>query len=56
MPLADSLLLAYIDLGTGSYVFQLLVGAVLGGLFALKLFWQRIKSRFTGRRGRPEEP
>jgi len=33
---------AYIDPGTGSYIFQLIVGAFLGGLFAIKLSWRRI--------------
>ena len=55
MPLSDSLLLAYIDLGTGSYVFQLLVGAFLGSLFAIKTFWRGIKARILGR-DKPEEP
>jgi hypothetical protein len=37
---------AYLDPGTGSYVFQVLVAAVIGGLFAIKMFWQRIKHFF----------
>lgn len=35
---------AYLDPGTGSYVFQVLVGAVLGGVFALKMFWKSIRA------------
>ncbi|MBA4391646.1 MAG: hypothetical protein C0399_12030 [Syntrophus sp. (in: bacteria)] len=38
---------AYLDPGTGSYVFQVLVAAVIGGLFAIKMFWQRIKAFFA---------
>jgi len=34
---------AYLDPGTGSYLFQLLLAALLGGLFAIKLFWKKIK-------------
>ncbi len=31
----------YIDPGTGSYILQLLIGAVLGGIFTLVLFWKK---------------
>jgi len=34
---------AYLDPGTGSYILQIILAAILGGLFALKLFWHRIK-------------
>lgn len=33
---------AYLDPGTGSYVVQLLIGSLLGGLFALGVFWRRV--------------
>ncbi|MBL7069119.1 MAG: hypothetical protein ISS34_04605 [Candidatus Omnitrophica bacterium] len=33
---------AYLDPGSGSYLLQLLIGVLLGGLFALKLFWGRV--------------
>lgn len=33
---------AYLDPGTGSYVLQLAIAALLGGLYAVKLFWKRI--------------
>ncbi len=39
---------AYIDPGTGSYLLQILIAAVLGGLFAIKIFWGNIKSFFRG--------
>jgi hypothetical protein len=32
----------YLDPGTGSYILQLLVGGLLGGLFAIGLFWKRV--------------
>jgi hypothetical protein len=32
----------YIDPGTGSYIFQLMIAAVVGSLFAIKLFWKKI--------------
>jgi hypothetical protein len=37
---------AYIDPGTGSYILQLLVATLLGGLFALKLGWNKIMTLF----------
>ncbi len=37
---------AYLDPGSGSSFFQLLIAMLLGGLFMLKLSWQRIKTRF----------
>jgi len=33
---------AYLDPGTGSYLLQMLLAALLGGLFAIKIFWRRI--------------
>jgi hypothetical protein len=42
LPLAlPSVAHAYLDPGTGSYVVQLLIGGLLGGLFALGMFWRR---------------
>ena len=39
---------AYLDPGTGSYILQLLLAGLLGALFAVKLFWIRIKKFFGG--------
>ena len=33
---------AYLDPGTGSYITQLMIGFVAGGLYLLKLYWQKI--------------
>lgn len=38
---------AYLDPGTGSYVLQVVVGALLGGAFAVKAFWKNIRSFIT---------
>jgi hypothetical protein len=38
---------AYIDPGSGSFIFQMIVGAALGVSFGVKLFWRRIRSFFT---------
>jgi len=37
---------AYLDPGTGSYMFQLAIALLAGGLFAIKLYWRRIKTFF----------
>lgn len=36
---------AYLDPGSGSYVIQVVIAAVLGGLYSLKLFWRRLLDR-----------
>jgi hypothetical protein len=33
---------AYLDLGSGSYFFQLFIGALLGVLYAIKIYWSKI--------------
>lgn len=33
---------AYLDPGTGSYIFQVLIGVFLGTAVAVKVFWRRI--------------
>ena len=33
---------AYIDVGTATFLFQILAALAIGALFTLKLFWQRI--------------
>lgn len=40
---------AYIDPGTGSFVVQGIIAAVVGASFALKVFWRRIVSKITGK-------
>ena len=40
---------AYIDPGTGSFVIQGIIAAVLGAGVVGKLFWHRIKAAFTGK-------
>lgn len=37
---------AYLDPGTGSYVLQLALAAIVGALFAIRMFWGRIKAFF----------
>ena len=37
---------AYLDPGTGSIIIQVVIGVAVGGLFAVKIFWNRIKTFF----------
>lgn len=39
----ESIAYAYLDPGTGSYMFQVLLAMLLGAIFTLKAYWQRIK-------------
>ncbi len=41
-PILLSPAFGYLDPGTGSYIIQLLIGGLLGGLFAVGLFWKRV--------------
>ncbi len=38
---------AYIDPGSGSMFLQLLLAAIAGGLWTLKIYWRRLKSFFS---------
>ena len=40
---------AYIDPGSASYVFQLIAGTALGAIFALRMYWDRVKTFITTR-------
>lgn len=42
--------LAYIDPGTGSFVIQGIIAAIVGAGVAVRMFWGRIKGALTGRR------
>lgn len=39
---------AYLDPGSGSYMFQMVIAAMVGGLFSLKLFWHNLVGFFSG--------
>ncbi len=46
--------LAYIDPQSGSYIFQVVVGALLGAGVAIKVFWRRIVN-FVTRKNSPSK-
>jgi len=35
---------AYLDPGTGSYILQMVIAALLGAALAIKIYWRRIKT------------
>jgi len=48
---------AYLDPGTGSYIFQVIIGVLLGGVFVLKAWWRQIVafvSRLFSRKSRDD--
>jgi hypothetical protein len=47
---------AYIDPGSGSYILQLALALIFGSLFAIKLFWSRIKGFLKRLFSRGEKP
>ncbi|OGD31677.1 MAG: hypothetical protein A2V45_14295 [Candidatus Aminicenantes bacterium RBG_19FT_COMBO_58_17] len=38
---------SYIDLGSGSYIIQLIIAAFVGITFSLKIYWKKIRTRFS---------
>ncbi|HYH09195.1 MAG TPA: hypothetical protein VEK11_19260 [Thermoanaerobaculia bacterium] len=36
----------YIDPGSGSFILQMIIGAVAGAFVTMKLFWGRIRARW----------
>ncbi len=38
---------AYLDPGSMSYVLQIVIAALIGGLLAIRMFWSRIKLFLT---------
>tara|TARA_B110000902_G_scaffold240354_1_gene289778 strand:- start:3672 stop:3917 length:246 start_codon:yes stop_codon:yes gene_type:complete len=46
---------AYLDPGSGSFIIQMIIAGVLGGFYALKLYWQRLVGFFKGPNGVDED-
>ncbi|MCJ7655183.1 MAG: hypothetical protein MUO97_07820 [Dehalococcoidia bacterium] len=46
---------AYLDPGTGSYIFQVMVAFVIGGLYTIKKYWQKIKNFFSNHFSKKQE-
>ncbi|MEN6436740.1 MAG: hypothetical protein ABFD14_08675 [Anaerolineaceae bacterium] len=47
--------LLYLDPGSGSFILQMVIAAAVGGAFAVKVYWKKIKKFFSGKKG-IEEP
>ncbi|MFC1760291.1 hypothetical protein ACFLZD_02080 [Candidatus Neomarinimicrobiota bacterium] len=37
---------AYLDPGTGSYIFQIILAAFVGAAFTIKIYWTKVKTFF----------
>ena len=46
----------YLDPGSGSFLIQLLLAALLGGAFAIKIYWKKIKVLFSGKKEETPAP
>ena len=48
---------AYLDPGSGSFLLQLLIAALLGGLFLLRVYWKKFTGFFSRifSRGKPTQ-
>lgn len=38
----------YLDPGSGSYLLQLLIAGLMGGLLMLRIYWSKVKGFFRG--------
>lgn len=38
--------LAYLDPGTGSYIVQIAIAGAVSAMFAIKIYWKRLKEIF----------
>ena len=47
---------AYVDPGTGSYLFQLAAAGFLAGMFTLRRYWDAVKARFGGSSSMRDKP
>ena len=43
--------LLYLDPGSGSFIIQLLLAIGLGAGVAVRMYWTKLKSLFTGKKG-----
>ncbi len=44
---------AYLDPGSGSLIIQIIIGGILAGLVAVRLYWSRIVGLVTGKKPAP---
>ena len=46
---------SYLDPGSGSYLLQLLIAGALGAIFALRLYWSRVRGFFSSIFRKPKD-
>jgi hypothetical protein len=46
MFLMPQIALAYLDPASGSLVWQIVIGSLLGGMAAIRIYWRKLKSIF----------
>jgi hypothetical protein len=46
----------YIDLGSGSYIIQLIIAGFVGLTFTLKVYWKKIRARFHKKKESLDSP
>jgi hypothetical protein len=47
---------AYLDPGSGSYLWQLILAAILSSLFLVKVYWKKITRFFKGDKSDNQDP
>ena len=47
---------AYVDPGSGSMILQVILAGLLGGLFAVKVFWRKVVAFFRQLTGKKNPP
>lgn len=47
---------AYLDIGTGSYLFQLAIAGFFASMMTIKIYYQRVKAWLYTRRTPPPDP
>jgi hypothetical protein len=45
----------YLDPGSGSFLLQLLIGVLMGGALAVKIYWRKIVAFFNKDKAQPAE-
>lgn len=45
---------AYLDYGTGSMILQALIGGIVGGMIAIKVYWHKVKGFFSSLKNKPD--
>jgi hypothetical protein len=46
---------AYLDPGTGSMILQIVIGALVGAVTVIKVYWYKIKTFFSGKKPNSSE-